>query len=265
MPPVPLPRLAVCTAALALALAARAEDRDLAPAWAVGAQGDFAAALADVPAAADGAEARFTRAMLAFNRQPQSDANLREASATLAELARDGATAELRARSLYFQARAETLRQPDGAEAGALYTRLWRDYPAETWGQRGLVHLLLIAFYGSGERADVLARVAALAAQAPALGDRVVRSEFHQVAARGYLHLGGCDAQALDELLQVAALGVARREALGDLHVSIGSLAGELGRTALAREHYAAFLREFPNDPRAYTVRARLAALPGGA
>ncbi len=42
----------------------------------------------------------------------------------------------------------------------------------------------------------------------------------------------------------------------------IGRLATELGRPALAREHLRAFLQEFPNDPRVYTVKALLAGLP---
>lgn len=236
--------------------------QDFAPVWELGAQGSFAEAIAALPEESKAEEAVFTRAMLSFNRQPRSADNLTTAADLLAGLAREGTTAELRARSLYFQARAETLLQPDGSQAAALYERLWRDYPDESYGQRGLVHLLLMAFYGPGDEATMLAAVAGFEIQAKRLTDPVVRSQFHQVAARGYLHLGGHDERALEHLLQVAALGVARREALGDLHVSIGQLAGELGRPDIAREHYTRFLNDFPHDPRAYTVKALLAALP---
>jgi len=245
-----------------LILPALVGAQDLAPVWQLGAQGSFAEAMAALPEESSGEEAVFARAMLSFNRQPRSAGNLTAAADLLAGLVRDGSTPELRARSLYFQARAQALFEPDGAQAAALYERLWRDYPDESYGQRGLVQLLLMAFYAPGDGGTVSAAVAAFEAQAELLTDPVVRSQFHQVAARGYLHLGGNDERALDHLLQVAMLGVARREVLGDLHVSIGQLAGELGRPDIAREHYTRFLRDFPNDPRAYTVKAQLAALP---
>lgn len=238
---------------------------DLTEAWRLGVQGRFTEAAAAVPGTAD-EEARFTRALLLFNRQPRTVADMDEAVTLLTALARDGSTAAVRARSLYFRARAETLRAHEDATAGLkFYEQLWREYPAEMYGQRALVHRLLIALYADEPREVVLAKCAALEREAAALTDKVVRSQFHQVAARGYLHLGGAEPQALAHLLQVDELGVARREAWGDLQVSIGQLAAEQGRPELARTHYERFLQEFPTDPRAYTVRALLAALPAAA
>jgi hypothetical protein len=245
-------------------LDAEPATNDLGPAWRLGAQGLFAEASEAVSPNATGEEAEFSRAVLLFNRQPRTDADLTTAINALSALGANGLTAELRARSLYYAARAETLRRRDEpAQAAAPgYERVWRDYPAEPYGQRALVHLLLLAFYTDEPRETILAHCATIELQAEALTDLRVRSHFHQVAARGYLHLGGENAKALEHLLQVSALGVSRREALGDLHVSIGQIAAEQGRPALAREHYAAFLKDFPNDPRAYTVKAFLAALP---
>ncbi len=231
-------------------------------AWRLGVQGRFTEAAEIVPGTPD-EEARFTRALLLFNRQPRTAADMAEAEKLLSALARDGGTPAVRARSLYFWARAETLRAHDDPAGGLkLYEQLWRDYPAESYGQRALVHRLLIAIYADEPRATVLTQCAALEREAGAITDQVVRSHFHQVAARGYLHLGGAEAQALEHLLQVDALGVTRREAWSDLQVSIGQLAAEQGRPAVARTHYELFLKEFPSDPRAYTVRALLAALP---
>lgn len=259
MPPALIRHLCVLCGLLGWPVLTLAQD--LRPVWAQGAQGDFAAALGALPERDGGDEAVFAKAMLWFNRQPRSDDHLSAAAALLAGLARDGATAELRARSLYFQARAEMLLQPDGPASVALYERLWRDYPDEPYGQRGLVHLLLMTFYRPGD--SDLDGIAAVETQADRLTDPVVRSQFHQVAARGYLHLGGNDERALEHLLQVATLGMVRREALGDLHVSIGQLAAQLGRTKVAHAHFTAFLREFPNDPRAFTVQQKLSALSG--
>jgi len=89
----------------------------------------------------------------------------------------------------------------------------------------------------------------------------MVRSHFHQVAARGYLHLGGEESRALDHLLIVSELGTARPETLGDVQVSIGELATELGRPELAAVHFRAFLQKFPHDPRSFTLRAQLRTL----
>lgn len=233
--------------------------------WRLGAQGHFIEAAAALEGAATTEEeTRFTQALLLFNRQPRTEADLVAAVELLAALSKDGTTPALRARSLYFWARAETLRLREGSPAPAvrLYEQLWREYPAQPYGQRALVHLLLIALYADESRATILAQAAQIERQADGLTDPLVRSQFHQVAARGYLHLGGAEPQALEHLLAAHRLGVVRREAQGDLHVSIGQLAAAHGRPEVAREHYATFLREFPNDPRAFTVRTWLAALP---
>ncbi len=238
---------------------------ELEQAWRLGAQGLFTEAAAALDGVATKEEeARFTEALLLFNRQPRTEADLVAAIGLLSALTEEGTTPALRARSLYFQARAETLRTREGSSASAvrLYEQLWREYPAQPFGQRALIHLLLFALYADEPRESVLAKVEKIEQQAEGLTDPVVRSHFHQVAARGYLHLGRAEARALEHLLKVSELGVARREAAGDLHVSIGQLAAELGRQALARQHYRAFLQEFPNDPRVYTIRALLAALP---
>jgi hypothetical protein len=253
--------LAVCAAAARAGPA----GEELEEAWRLGAQGRFTEATAALSGVAPKEEeARFTQALLLFNRQPRTDSDLAAAIGLLSALSRDGATPALRARSLYFWARAETMRTREESPAPAvrLYEQLWREYPAQSYGQRALVHLLLFALYADEPWEAVLAHAARIERQAEGLTDPVVRSQFHQVAARGYLHLGKAEARALEHLLKVSALGVARREAAGDLHVSIGQLAAELGRSALAREHYRAFLQEFPNDPRVYTVKALLAALP---
>ncbi len=238
---------------------------ELEQAWRLGAQGRFTEAAAALDGvAAEGEEARFTEAVLRFNRQPRTEMDLVAVIGLLSALAKEGTTPALRARSLYFWARAETLRTREESPASAvrLYEQLWREYPAQPFGQRALIHLLLIALYADEPREAVMAHAAKIEQQAEGLTDPVVRSQFHQVAARGYLHLGKAEARALEHLLKVSALGVARREAEGDLHVSIGQLAAELGRYALAREHYRVFLQEFPNDPRVYTIKALLAALP---
>lgn len=238
--------------------------QELEPVWRLGVQGRFVEAAAAMPANASDEEAKFTRAVLLFNRQPRTETDMAQAIELLSGLADHGKTAEVRARSLYFWAGAEALRSRDEPPVAALhlYERLWREYPGETYGQRALVQRLLLTFYTSEPRKIILARCAEIVRQAEALTDEVVRSQFHQVAARGYLHLGGEEARALEHLLKVSELGVARREAWGDVQVSIGQLAAELGRPGLAREHYQEFLREFPRDPRAYTIKARLAAMP---
>jgi hypothetical protein len=267
------PRVIRCLGRLGLAgltfcaVAARAgsANEELEEVWHLGAQGRFTEAAAALDGVATKEEeARFTQALLLFNRQPRTEADLVAAIGLLSVLTKEGTTPALRARSLYFWARAETKRTREQSPAAAvqLYEQLWREYPAQPYGQRALIHLLLIALYADESRDAVLAHAAKIEQQAERLTDPVVRSQFHQVAARGYLHLGKAEMRALEHLLKVSELGVARREAAGDLHVSIGQLAAELGRHALARGHYRAFLQEFPNDPRVYTVKAFLAALP---
>lgn len=266
-------RMSRCFGALVLLYAAafvqagqsEPEPNALTDAWSLAAQGRFTEAEAvRAEGAAPEEEDHFAKALLLFNRQPRTAGDLSTAIGLLSVLASEGSTPELRARSRYFWARAETLRtraEPPSA-ALRLYEQLWREYPAQPYGQRALVHLLLMAFYADQPREAVLAEVARIEQEAPAITDPVVRSQFHQSAARGYLHLGKSEDRALEHLLKVSALGVARREAAGDLHVSIGQLATALGRPALAREHLRAFLQEFPNDPRVYTVKALLAGLP---
>lgn len=253
-------------AAAAVGASAPWDREHLPPVWRAAAQSRFSEAEKSLPADAADEEARFTQAVLRFNRQPRTSANMDAAISIFTALATEAATPERRARSLYFWARSEDLRRSDDASGPALklYERLWREYPEQPFGQRALVHCLLHAFYSNDSRDVVLARCAALEQSADGVKDSTVRCHFHQAAARGYLHLGGAEAMALKHLLAVEQLGVARQEAWGDLQVSIGQIGAQLGQPALARAHYAAFLQKYPHDPRAFTVRALLAALPVG-
>lgn len=230
--------------------------------WRLGSQGLFAEAAQALPESASSEETRFTRAVLLLNRQPRTESDMENAIRMLRDLGQSGATAELRARSLFIAAQAESLQTRELPVNATSYGNLWRDYPQQPYGQRALVHLMLMAFDTENPRETILARCAELERQAEALTDQMARSHFHQVAARGYLYLGGQEEKALEHLLNVNELGVARRETLGDLHVSIGQLASEQGRPELARTHYLEFLRLFPNDPRVYTIKAKLSALP---
>lgn len=230
--------------------------------WRLGAQGLFAEAAEALPENTSEEETVFTRAVLLLNRQPRTDADLANAITMLRDLGQRGGSVELRARSLYYAARAESFQNRDQPADTGSFEHLWQNYPEEPYGQRALVHLMLLAFDAEALRETILARCAELEEQAEGLTDRMVRSHFHQVAARGYLYLGSMEARALEHLLQVSAWGTARRETLGDLHVSIGQLAVEQGRPDLARKHYREFLRLFPNDPRVYTIKANLRELP---
>ncbi len=235
---------------------------ELESAWQLGAQGLFTEAAQAMPEKATGEETAFTRAVLLLNRQPRTEEDMKTAIQALRDLGHGGATAEIRARSLYYAACAASLQTRGQSSSGESFAQLWQDYPEEPYGQRALVHLMLLAFDSEEPKAVVLTHCDELEDQAKALTDPMVRSHFHQVAARGYLYLGGEAERALAHLLQVHEVGVARRETLGDLHVSIGQLAAELGRSELAQKHYREFLRLFPNDPRVYTINANLHALP---
>jgi len=230
--------------------------------WRLGSQGLFAEAAQALPETASSEEAVFTRAVLLLNRQPRTETDMKNAIRILRDLGQSSSTAELRARSLFIAAQAESLQTREQSADPTSYQNLWHDYPQQPYGQRALVHLMLMAFDTEETRESILARCAELERQADALTDQMARSHFHQVAARGYLYLGGQEVKALKHLLRVNELGVARRETLGDLHVSIGQLASEQGRPELARTHYFEFLRLFPNDPRVYTINANLGALP---
>ncbi len=255
----------LCLAVLVVGMArASGSDESLLRAWQLGTEARFTQALAGLPKTSADENVRLTRAILLYSQQQKTAEMYAEGAAIFENLAEEGSTAEIRARSLYFWARSEDMKitGEDSAVALSLYERLWEEYPEESFGQRALVHLLLRAFYTEQSREDVLARVKQLEEAAAGITDRFVRAHFHQVAARGYLNFKQSEAVALDHLLAVDVATIARREGRGDLYVSIGQLAGELNRPAIAREHYDKFLQEFPLDTRAYTVRALRDALP---
>jgi hypothetical protein len=249
--------------AVAVAAPDAAQKSRLMEACRLGGQARFAEAEAALREAGEPDDARFARAVLQFNRPARTVANADEAIALFAELAATSATAEARARARYFQARAEDLRSIDGPDTRALavYDQLEREHPGTAWAERAVVHRLLHAFYADEARVEMLARCAALVEEGKRIRDPLVRAQFHQVAARGYLQTGGHENEALEHLLAAEA-GVVRREARSDLLVSIGQVAADLGQVELAASRYEAFLREFSHDPRVFTVRALRDALP---
>jgi tetratricopeptide (TPR) repeat protein len=196
-------------------------------------------------------------------RQPRTRGNLFAAERTLDQLADiDDPSWSLLAR--YHRARYDHVHafEPDLARAQARYLELWRDHPAQEFGQRAFLHAALLALYEPAASDRKRAQLAELDREALRLTDDGLRRTYHFHAGEAWQRWLGDDERAYAHYLRVADHGLERIEDQAHLLVRLGELALALGRPDDARRWFTDFLREFPRDPRAYLLRLRLSALP---
>lgn len=188
--------------------------------------------------------------------QPSTDENLTRAERIFAELAQGDD--EIAAQAGYLRARLWQLHylQPDPVRAAQLYAALAEAHPASHWAQLGLVKLGLLKLYALPEVKD---RLAAAEAILPRLIEPALQRDLHlQIGQAGVIlkaplprvlaHLGAAD--------QIGGISGTAKE---DLVVQLGELSMRAGLPAQAESYFERYLKEYPDNQRAYEVKERLA------
>ncbi|MFM1851886.1 MAG: hypothetical protein RIS54_1570 [Verrucomicrobiota bacterium] len=142
--------------------------------------------------------------------------------------------------------------------AAQRYEQLRREYPSHPLADEAAVQLAFLrAFDQPPENAaGAIAAVESLLAGVQSLSSR---RELHFLLATLHWHSRHDAAAALPHYLASRELGFETPYRDGEVDLTIAGLAVELGRDALAAQHYLAFAEASPRDARAQTAR-RLAA-----
>lgn len=245
--------LALMLAGIAGALGATTGDG-----WQYLGRSQNAAALGAFRAAPVSRDSRLGEAVALLNLQPKTEANLDRAAALLEDLGREGDSDDPGIAALYYRARLAQIHRarPNLEEATRLYRELVARHPMHPLGQLAAVKLAMLSVW----RPNVDPKVALAEAEGlgTRLSDPVALRDFHLALANAYALGEVSEAKSLDHLLAAHRTGEVSGKVAADVLVRIGELCRLSGKKAQAAEFYSAFLRQFPRDARAFTVRLRL-------
>lgn len=192
--------------------------------------------------------------------QPATDDNMAKAERILARLAEgDDAIA---AQAGYLQGRLWQLHylQPDYAKAAGFYAKLAERQPQSHWAQLGLVKLAMLKLYVLPEKGD---RIAAAEAILQRVHERDLQRDLHLQIGQAGVVLKQPIPRFLSHLVAADEIGGVSGTAREDLIVQIGELSFRAGLKAQAKTYFERYLREYPDNVRAYAVRERLAEING--
>jgi len=251
--------LSLCLLALLLPGAGRAASPDLDRAWTALINvrpDDVLRMLGDHPSSRPEqlawAEAKVTR-------QPATDANLRDAEEVLVKLA--VGEDDIGAEAEYLRARLYQLHyaQPDYPKAAALFAALAARRPQSHWAQLGLVKLAMLKLYllpdSTAPGADRLAPAESLLAR---IHEPLLQRDLHLQIGEAGVALQQPLARYLPHLVAADRIGGISGTSHEDLLVQVGVLSLRSGLYAQARGYFERYLREYPNNVRAFSVRAKL-------
>jgi tetratricopeptide (TPR) repeat protein len=259
----PAPRLARHVLPLLiwpLLAAGAAPPADLDPAWSALANLRPKDVLRQLDDTGQSRPAQLARAAAWMSLQPATDENMRTAEAVFTELAKgDDAVA---AEAGYLRARLHQLHyaQPDYARAAELYRELAARQPHSHWAQLGLVKLAMLELYllpgAAPAETDRLAPAEAVLAQ---IEERLLQRDLHLQIGRAGMALQQPLPRLLPHLVAADRIGGISGTAREDLIVQIGVLSLRAGQAAQAREYFERYLREYPTNARAFSVKLQLA------
>jgi hypothetical protein len=192
--------------------------------------------------------------------QPATDDHMRAAERVLERLAQGDD--ELAAAATYLRARVYQLHlaQPDFPRAAELYRELAARQPASHWAQLGLVKLAMLKLYVLPDAAvagtDRLAPAEALLAQ---IHEHRLQRDLHlQIGQAGVVFKLPL-ARLLPHLVAADRIGGISGTAHEDLIVQVTVLSLRAGLAAQAREYGERYLREYPTNVRAWTIKRLVA------
>jgi hypothetical protein len=190
--------------------------------------------------------------------QPSTDDNLRQAEALFAKLA--AGDDEIAAQAAYLQGRLYQIHflQPDYPRAAALFAVLAERLPQSHWAQLGLVKLAMMKLYVLPDAAGPEHRLAGAEALLARIHEPGLQRDLHlQIGQAGVL-LKLPLRRFLPHLVAADKIGGITGTAREDLVVQIGELSLRAGLLGQSQAYFERYLKEYPDNLRAYAVRKRL-------
>jgi hypothetical protein len=188
--------------------------------------------------------------------QPATDDHMRAAERVLERLAQGDD--ELAAAAAYLRARLYQLHlaQPDYPRAAELYRELAARQPSSHWAQLGLVKLAMLKLYvlpdATVAGSDRLAPAEVLLAQ---IHEPLLQRDLHLQIGQAGVALQQPLARLLPHLVAADRIGGISGTAQEDLIVQVTVLSLRAGLAAQTKEYGERYLREYPTNVRAWTIR----------
>jgi hypothetical protein len=207
-------------------------------------------------------DARLGEALSLLNRQPRTQSQVETTRELLEALVREYPREPIGIEARYHLARLDHLHliPADPARARLAYLELADAFPDNPLAQQALVKVCLMDIY----QAEPDRRTVALREKESwneRFTDRSAIRDYHLALGYAYVFFKQAPERALHHLLAAERAGVVGFRSRGDVLVAIGDLASELSRPEIALQAFESFVREYPRDIRAYTIRQRAAAL----
>lgn len=213
----------------------------------------------DLPAGASRAE-QLAHAIRLIGGQPRNQANLDAATGLLEALSAESSDPEVAAAAAYHLARLTQWARPTPQPllAARQFLDLNDRYPLTFHGQLAVLRAIPILCYLEGDPVHFRQQLAQLTKRARA----IVRLEIKRAAlaalAEAAHRLGNAQAEAAGLSEEAAALPFDHRAIQSGILLSAATRARAADKPAEAAEHLRRFLREFPDDARAYEARTLL-------
>lgn len=209
-------------------------------------------------------EDRYGRSVAILNQQPRSEANVNEAGRLFEELVAENGNDEIGIQAAYQLARIAhvQLEKPEPALAAKRYELLIEQHPGHPLAQAAAVKLAILRLYSLDSDSPPKKRLEAVEPLGAALRDPDAIRDYHLVLADAMGQMGLEPSQALRHLQKAHATSRLSGKLEADVLVRISEIANQTGDCNLAREFAKRFLKQFPHDERASTLRKKWEATP---
>ncbi len=207
----------------------------------------------------DALEAKFGLATVLLSTQPKTEGNIDEAARLFDEVAAAD-SGDLGIAALFHRARIEQIHrfEPDRDRGAVLFADLAAKHPGHPLADEAIVKRAIIELYEEMTPEDRRTRIEEFASLSPAMGFGPARRDLHLVLADASARYLRDDELTLNQLLSADEIGIARRETRAGHWVRIGRLAEATGRSDVAVDYYARFVRDFPRDSRHFMIAQTL-------
>jgi hypothetical protein len=210
----------------------------------------------------DTREGRYGRGVATLNLQPRTEANVETANAIFEELVAEKNDDAIAIHAAYQLARIPHVQRnkPDLLLAAQRYESLIEQHPGHPLADAATVKLTILRLYAPQENPLPSERLESAKALGTGLRDPDAIRDYHIVIADAVGLMRLDPAIALQHLKKAYETSRLTGKLEADVLVRISEIAAKTGDQSLSREFARRFLKQFPRDERASSIRKKLEA-----